>query len=154
MKSQEVGRTPANRPKRTPLGQRNVMTFKQRPGYVRRLFNDVNSRLADAEDAGYTFVMDHSADTSHEGVIRNTKEGAVSKRVGGGITGYLMEIPEEFYVEDQAAKQRRVDATVQGLKSQQGIRGKQYGGTYGKIEIESARGKQALDAGQDEGGPD
>jgi hypothetical protein len=40
----------------------------------------------------------------------------VTKSVGGGRVGYLMAIPEEFYKEDQAAKQAQVDASESAMR--------------------------------------
>jgi hypothetical protein len=53
-----------------------------------------------------------------------------------------MEIPEEFYREDQKAKADYVDKTEEGLRPQ-GIEGKQGGRFYGKVTL--TRKGQAAD---------
>lgn len=125
----------ADRPKRTPLGIRNVLTAELRPGFVRRWVNDVDDRLSRAKEAGYTPVL-KPTQTSDPRAGADSQIGTpVAKSVGGGTRAVLMEIPEGFYREDQEAKQHRVDATESGLRRQPGIKGQQYGGTYGKVEI-------------------
>ena len=129
----EAGAQRANRPKRTPLGLRNVLQAAPREGYVRRYFNDVGDRLARAEAAGYTRVQSN-ADTSDPSMGPSQLGSGTTKSVGGGINAVLMEIPREFYDEDQAAKQRVVDASESGLQPKN-IKGAQYGGNYGGIGI-------------------
>lgn len=138
----------ANRPKRTPLGIRNVLTAEQRPGFVRRWVNDVDDRLSRAKEAGYSPVL-KPADTSDPRAGADSQmASAVAKSVGGGTRAVLMEIPEEFYREDQTAKQRAVDATESGLRRQPGIKGQQYGGTYGKVEITRKGKTETMEAEQ------
>jgi len=99
-----------NRPQRTPVGRRNVLTAEQRKGYVRRWVNDEDGRVAMFQEAGYepvqvpTEVGDPMAgNASQVGAV-------VRKPVGGGKTAVLMEIPEEFYREDQDAKEAHIKA--------------------------------------------
>lgn len=99
---------------RVPMHMRDVLTADEREGFVRRWMNDENNRLAQALDAGWDFV--HKDGQERTGDSSGTQEGAgsdsrVSRPVGGGITGYLMEMPQELYDEDQRAKQRLVDAS-------------------------------------------
>lgn len=120
----------ANRPQRTPLGRRNVLTASARKGYQRRWVNDTDDRLLRAQEAGYTFVQDPTANTSDQVAGDPAQMGsATSKSVGKGVRAYLMEIPEDFYREDQAAKQKDVDA------SEAGLRAKTDEGQYGAVEL-------------------
>lgn len=105
-------KTKGKRPTRTPLGARNRLTFKGLdPAFNYRVINDQDDRLARAQEAGYEFV-ESSEKLGDPRVAEASAIGsAVSKPVGGGVTGYLMRIPKEFYDEDQAAKEARIKET-------------------------------------------
>lgn len=152
MESNADGAKRTKRPKRTPLGTRNVLIATERKGFVRRYVNDVDDRIERAKAAGYTPVTTHS-DASDPRAGSDSRMGAISsKSVGGGVRAVLMEIPEKFYQEDQAAKQEQVDRSEEGLSRQKGIDGQQYGGVYGKVKV-SRRGK-TRDMGAESGEPD
>jgi hypothetical protein len=106
-----------SKPVRTPLGTRNRLTFKGLdPDYVYRVINDKDDRLKRAQDGGYEFVesQDQLGDKM---VAEATKMGSnVSKPVGHGVTGYLMRIKRDWYVEDQKTKQEQVNRTEQTMK--------------------------------------
>lgn len=126
-----------DRPKRIPLHEqrRDVLTAPVKPGYVRRFFNDKGARIENAKKAGWALVEDNVF--VGEGQNNNQTLGSGARRgVGQGVTGILMEIPEELYNEDQIAKQRDVsdkEATMKrNLNSGQG-------GTYGSVEMESTK---------------
>ncbi len=114
-----------NRPQRVPLARRNVISLNgiQVPkGMKVRLFNDVEDRISNAMAAGYSFVMSDGK-LGDERCADPSKMGAfVTKKVGGGRVGYLMAIPEEFYNEDQQAKQDAVDASEAAMKPKQGAK--------------------------------
>lgn len=105
------------RPKRTPLGARNRLTFgEQDPNFVYRVINDQDDRLKAAQEAGYEFVMG-------DGQLGDTRvaeggkvDSRISKPVGNGVRGFLMRIPREYYEEDQKAKADRIDATERAMK--------------------------------------
>lgn len=89
------------REKRRPFGsQTQKLAYEARVGYHRHWFNDLPGRIEQALEAGYTHVED--------------REGKKVSRVvgiapsGGPQTGYLMEIPEEWYEEDMA-RQAAID---------------------------------------------
>ncbi len=105
------------RPKRTPLGMRNRLTFKNLdPAYNYRFINDKDDRLKLAQEGGYEFV-ESSEQLGDLKVAEATKIGSkVSKPVGHGITGYLMRIKKEWYDEDQLLKKERVDATERSMR--------------------------------------
>lgn len=104
-------RTETGRRKRIPLGQaQQKLGATIRPGYVGRWINDVPGRLQQAEAGGYTYVGDDTG-------AKSTELGArVAQHVGGGTKAYLMEIPEEYYAEDQQAKQKRVNDIEQQIR--------------------------------------
>lgn len=136
----------ANRPKRVPLGMRNVLAAEKRQGFVRRWFNDTDDRLERAEAAGWMAVQ-KPADAADPRAGAGSQVGSiVSKSVGGGVRGVLMEIPEEFYQEDKAAKEARITRTEQGLSRQPGIKGQQYGHVYGKVNLSRRGQSQDMEA--------
>ena len=103
----------AGRSGRVPLGvSRTKLQVPARPGYVRRWVNDAEGRLLQAEQGGYQYATDQSlqiGDADIDNVNRDL--GSRISRVVDRTTGqkaYLMEIREDFYREDQAAKARDV----------------------------------------------
>ncbi len=93
------------RKKRRPLGGPSLkLDYPTRPGYHRHWMNDHKNRLHDADETGYEFVEE-----DHDG-----RQMKVTRRVGvhedgSPMLAYLMEIRQEFYDDDQAAKQAEVD---------------------------------------------
>jgi hypothetical protein len=121
------------RPNRKPIGTGDVLTAKKRPGFVRRWVNDVQDRVERFLDAGYELVKDRTQDTSAPGVGVPTHLGSSEcrKPVGGGVHAVLMEIPEDWYEQDQAEKQKRVDEQVSRMK-------KPGPELYGSVEVSSS----------------
>lgn len=106
-------RDDTGRNSRVPLGvARAKLSVPQRQGYVRRWVNDTEGRLMQAEQGGYQFATDQSLQIGAVDVDNVNRDlGARISRVVDKSTGqkaYLMEIKEEFYAEDQAAKVRQV----------------------------------------------
>lgn len=69
----------------------------ERKGFVRRWFNDLGNRLADAGEFAYDYVTD-------KGVQSSDPSSRISRLVGTKATGeplraYLMETPDELYAE-------------------------------------------------------
>ena len=107
----------AARPKRTPLGARNRLTFdKQDPNFVYRVINDQDDRLQKAQEAGYEFVVSDEQLGDKRVAEGGSVDSRVSKPVGNGVRGFLMRIPREYYEEDQSAKAERIDATEASMK--------------------------------------
>lgn len=103
---------------RVPMHVRNVMTTHHREGYQRRFFNDTEGRIQAALDAGWGFVYKDGTEVvgDNSGALEGGDIGSrVARPAGGGITAYLMEIPQELYEEDQKAKQAAVLATEQDM---------------------------------------
>lgn len=127
MSNADKGNNP-NRPKRTPFSQTRRLAFQERPGYKRRIFNDVDDRIQRAEAAGYKAVSEKDFRLPTDGRAgTDTQVGSVLKRsVGNGTMGVLMEIPEEFYNEDQERKVRDTEEVERALKrdaKKSGLRG-------------------------------
>lgn len=93
--------------KRVPVGQRNRLTFEERPGYQRRVVNDIDGRVAIFEEAGYELVKVPTRRADPLAAEASQVGSVVRKPVGGGVEGVLMEIPKEWYEEDQQAKEER-----------------------------------------------
>lgn len=114
-------RDESGRSTRVPLGvARSKLSVPGRDGYVRRWINDTEGRLANAEAGGYQFVADPSLQIGQQDIDNENRDlGARTSRVVDKTTGqkaYLMEIKEEFYEEDQAAKVRKVEETDRRIK--------------------------------------
>lgn len=102
------------RPERTPVGRRDVLTTEQRPGYKRRIINDEPGRLQMFLDAGYSVVDNEKIGDDNAG--KSTALGShASVSVGDGKNGYLVEIKDEWYQEDQAAKEAQIKEKEQGI---------------------------------------
>ena len=105
------------RPKRTPLGSRNRLSFgKQDPNFVYRVINDQDDRLIHAQEAGYEYVTGDEPLGDKRAAEGGKVDSRVSKPVGNNTRGYLMRIPRDYYNEDQDAKMKKVDETEQLLK--------------------------------------
>jgi len=103
--------------KRTPLSQRNRISFRTEDGFHYHLINDKDGRLQKAVEGGYEFVeSDRNLGDPIVGTAKKVGK-RVSMPVGNGTTGYLMRIKNEWYEEDQKAKTKLVDDSEQAIKS-------------------------------------
>lgn len=125
------------RPTRIPMGKRRILSFDPIPGYELRVFNDkpdnMGQRLRDAEAAGYEYVIDPRKESQleDERAGKTSPMGsAVTKPVGGGVTGVLMKKKKEWVEEDEQLKQDKIDQQEAELKSAAGVDGR-----YGSIKI-------------------
>ena len=108
------------RPRRTSInGVRNVLSVTgTEPGFVYRFVNDTGDRVAQFQEAGYEIVTDEkgAVKVGDKRVGKASATGsAVEANVGQGTKAYLMRIPEEWYQEDQAAKQAAIDQREQAM---------------------------------------
>lgn len=104
--------------KKTPgalNGQRLYAT--PRKGYRRRFVNDTPGRVQSLEANGWQMVKHENsgAFSTDDGV--NTSQVVGSSKEGGALRTFLMEIPEEFYQEDQAEKENRNKQKEESLKT-------------------------------------
>lgn len=126
----------AERVSRVPLGApRLKLDFPQVTDKVRRVLNDVDSRLDDALNGGYNFV-DRVENLSTSDVIPgNTDTGSRTSKIvgvkddGSPLRAYLMEIDRETYEADQAAKADRIKEVEDTIRSGN-IDGKASDGRY------------------------
>ena len=81
-------------------------------------------------DAGYELVDASSVRVGDKRVNAASSEGSVSQlSVGQGQKAFVVRIKKEWYAEDQAAKQAKVNELEQATKA------KALDGTYGKLDI-------------------
>ena len=118
------------RPKRIPLGTRNVLRYPDRPGYHRHVINDVDDNILVKQQAGYEIVQKKDLPSGDPRAGDASQMGMpVSKGVGHGVKGVLMEQPIEFYNEDQKVRQDKIKADESAMKQPSSE------GGYGKVEI-------------------
>lgn len=94
---------------RKPFGAaEQQLAYPPIAGYRLYWFNDTPGRIARALSAGYEHVADHDGSP----VRRNVGRG----ENGGGMTGYLMKIPIEWYYEDMASAQEQLARRLSDIK--------------------------------------
>lgn len=131
MTKENIAKAPSGRVTRTPIGRRNILTVAgKEPGYTYRIVNDVNDRVQTMLDAGYEMVPNKDVKVGDKRVEATSSEGSVTQvSVGGGLKGFVMRQKDEWYKEDQDAKQRHVHAVEAQTKQ------KALDGNYGKLDI-------------------
>lgn len=118
MTKETIAKSPSGRAKRTPIGQRNILTVANKdPNYVYRIVNDTGDRIAAFEDAGYVVVDNSEVRVGDKRVERVTAEGSKAQvSVGKGEKAFVMKILKEHYDEDQELKLQRVRKLEQSIK--------------------------------------
>ena len=117
--------------KRVPLGRRNILNYPKRPGYERRVVNDLDDRVLTFQQAGWEPVKQEDL-IDQDARIGASRMGLTARKpVGGGVHGVLMEIPEEWYKEDQQAKQGEIKRLEDDMRRNRGG----VDGAYGSIDI-------------------
>jgi hypothetical protein len=119
------------RVKRTPVTERSILTVKgKEPGYTYRIVNDTGDRVAQFQETGYELVAAKDVKVGDRRIEGNATEGSVAQiSVGQGVKAVVMRQKDEYYQEDFAAKQARVDELEATTKRNA------TSGTYGKLEI-------------------
>ncbi len=123
--------------KRVPLGQHVAkLAYAPRPGYARRWVSDLPGRVDKALAAGWSHVKDPKTKQPVK-YVTDPSLGA------GGRQGFLMELPEELYEEDQKVKQDSLDevdeAIYKGAYNQE-AGDKRYNPTFAPNKFEVRRG--------------
>jgi hypothetical protein len=107
-----------SRKERVPFGQlRTKLNTTEIPGYRQYWFSDKDTRIMDAEAAGYEFVMQHEIDQiGGKDVLPDQLDQGEkimkvvgTKENGSPLHAYLMKIKREWYEEDKAKKARSLD---------------------------------------------
>lgn len=107
------------RPRRVPVEGRNRLLIRNKePGFVYRIVNDVEDRVLEFQERGYEIVpQDKLGRVGDKRVDTTSSPGSSSYlSVGQGTKAVVMRIKEDWYKEDQAVKQQRVDDTEQTMK--------------------------------------
>lgn len=120
---------PANT--RTPIGRRNILTVSgKEPGFVYRIVNNSGDRVQMFEEAGYVIEQADKIVVGDKRVNRASATGSAAEvSVGNGEKALVMKIREDWYKDDQEAKQKQVDLTEAGM-----LKSARNGNDYGKIE--------------------
>lgn len=111
-----TSKSPSGRVKRTPIGSRNKLSVSDRdPNYHYRIVNTnmegKEDRVEMFKEQGYEVVP--NTNVGDKSVDRPSRLGSGSEiSVGQGVKAVLMRIPKEYFEEDQAAKQQRIDDSV------------------------------------------
>ena len=120
--------------KRTPVGgKRNILSVKggDTVNFHYRVVNDVGDRVAMFQQQGYEVVSDDTISIGDRRIANPAQEGSPIKvSVGNGTQAFLMRQKKEFYIEDQAEKQKHVDQTEGSIKVQA-----RKAADYGKLTI-------------------
>jgi hypothetical protein len=128
-----------DRPKRRGFEARKVLMIPQREGYHRHVFNDVGNNISRRIEDGYAIVEGEVASVMDERTLQASQMGAgMTKHVGGGVRGVLMEIPQEDYDEYQKERFERLDERDKQVKSAHKAQGLE-----GEITIDS--GPEVID---------
>lgn len=124
--------TARRRPGRLKLGARDVLKYPARPGYFRKVFNDMDDNIQRRIEDGYAIVQDSDIQSGDRIAGRDSQMGTpASKNVGGGVKGVLMEIPMEWYEERQKAKQDKITADELAMRRNKA----DVEGSYGDLKI-------------------
>ena len=97
------------RPDRKPFGaHEQQLASPAIPGFHQHWFNDSPGRIARAKQAGYEHVLDESGEPIRR--VVDKREG------GGGMLGYLMKIPLEWYRDDMQNQQAELEAKLSDIR--------------------------------------
>jgi hypothetical protein len=118
--------------KRIPLGTRNVLTAPKRTGFVRRFVNDKGDRIQRFKDAGYS-IVEEDIQVGDEKIGKPNQLGSSVSSQGDGQRKVLMEIPEEFYNEDQKIAQDKITAIEKEIN--RNSTQSEADGLHGKVQI-------------------
>jgi hypothetical protein len=95
------------RKKRTPLvAQKRLISFPKDSEYNYRWVNDTEGNIHRFQKAGWEHVDAKGKELEVDQNFQDAswRQSALSQKVGGGITAYVMRIPKEIYDEDQENK--------------------------------------------------
>lgn len=89
--------------------QTQKLALPNRPGYKRYWFNDAPGQVQGALDNGWAHVLDKDR--------KNLARVVGSGRDGGALKAYAMEIPQEFWDEDQERVHQAAKARIDAIKT-------------------------------------
>jgi hypothetical protein len=123
---------PSGRPHRVPVSARNRLVIRnQEKGYKYRIVNDVEDRVNRFLEGGYEIVPANKVGTVGDNRVDNPSAPGSSSHisVGQGTKAVVMRIKEQYYNEDQAAKQAVIDELEGTMKN---------AGDYGDVTLRKA----------------
>lgn len=92
--------------KRIPAGRHQaLLQLPERPGFVRRWVNDFPGRVDRYTRGGYEIIKDGTGKPLTTVVSKAT-----------GLVAYAMEIPEQFFREDEATKRASLDEVDRAIR--------------------------------------
>lgn len=113
-------------------GRRDVLRVKNKePGYFYRVFNANTpadaARIEEYKELGYE-VVQHPLDLVDRTANTVSTLGATANvHTGGGTKGLVMRIPQDYYDEDQKAKQRAIWEQERAAMDKSGHRDVDFG---------------------------
>ena len=122
------------RPRRSPLSKRNRLEIKNKEaGYVYRIVNDVDDRVATLQEQGYEICTKESVGAVGNKRVDNASSLGSSSviSVGQGVKAVVMRQKEDYYKEDQAVKQAEIDELERTMGKDRS--------DYGKLLVEQDR---------------
>jgi len=123
---------------RVPMHESRRLRFPARKGYHRHVFNDDDkNRIQRALNAGYEFVTEEIDGRDLRVGDASQVGNNVSQQVGSGMTGFLMEIPQETYDNDQKSKQSKINLQEAEIRREKKSEGEH--GLYGGVKVEQSR---------------
>jgi len=107
-----------SRPQRTPIGQKGKLSVSNKdPNLEYRFVNDRDGRVEMFQENGWTIELAENHRVGDRRAESASVSGSAARYpVGLGDYSVLMSIDKNWYAEDQAEKQRRVDASEQSIK--------------------------------------
>jgi hypothetical protein len=122
------------RPQREQLGTKNVLRYPERPGYHRHVINDVDDNILNKQREGYEIVQKKDLPSGDARAGDASQMGMpVTKHVGNGTNGVLMEMPQEWYDEYQAIKQNKIKSDESAMSDKGSVEG-----GYGEVTMDAA----------------
>lgn len=124
---------------RIPLNeQRRIIGIEKDPNYVYRLVNDTDRRVESFILAGYEIIDKDGNEIPVDKRMQDPswRHSALSQPVGGGVTGYMMRIPREWWEEDQAKKHEKADQKEKDKNFTLNLSKEESKNFYGKVKIE------------------
>lgn len=119
---------------RVPIGARRDITAvrDQDPDFQYRWANDSPGRIKRLQEAGYELVESAKIGDSNVDGTHN-EDGVVSRDMGKGTTAYLLKQRRDYFLEDQAEKQKIVDESEEEMRRD--INENRNDGRYGEVKI-------------------
>jgi hypothetical protein len=110
--------TRGSRPKRAPIGTKNRLSVSNKEeGREYRFVNDRDGRVEMFQQNGWIIEKAENHNIGDRRAESASVMGSAARvSVGQGDTSVLMSIDKEWYLEDQAEKHQRVDASEQSIK--------------------------------------